>query len=129
MDFESSSPFICFAISLFLVIVFLFLAYSRYLRHKEIMTLAEKGLAYPERRNGKVALRWGIIIAGIGLALVLGLLPFILRGTWELLLLGLLPTFFGLSLVLVYVLTRPEEPKPENETSLTPKGGDEYTTK
>jgi preprotein translocase subunit SecG len=128
MDTNTISPFICFGVSLFLVIIFLLLAYSRYLRHKEIMTLAEKGLAYPERRNGKVALRWGIIIAGIGLALVFGLLPFIIEGRFELLLLGLLPTFFGLSLVLVYVLTRSEEPKVETDISPTKKEGDESTS-
>ena len=103
-----------------LVTVFGFLAFSRYLRHKEIMALADKGLAFPERRNGKDALRWGIIITAIGLALIVGLFPEALQGDWPLLLIGLLPTFFGLSLVLIYVLTRPEKPpeKPGAETKI-----------
>ena len=93
-----------------LLVVFGFLAYSRYLRHKEIIALAEKGLVYPERKNGKDILRWGIIITAVGLALLLGLLPLALQGSWPMLLFGLLPTFFGLSLVLIHVLTRKEEP-------------------
>lgn len=105
-----------------LLVVGGFLTFSRYLRHREIMTLAEHGLAYPERKNGKDALRWGIIITGVGLALLLGLLPLALRGAWELLLLGLLPTFFGLSLVLVYVLTRPDEqPKSDKQPGGQPE--------
>jgi 4-hydroxybenzoate polyprenyltransferase len=101
-----------------LAVVFGFLAYSRYLRHKETIALAEKGLAFPERRNGKDALRWGVIITAIGLALIIGLFPVALQGDWPLLLIGLLPTFFGLSLVLIYVLTRPEKPpeEPKAET-------------
>ena len=94
-----------------LLIVFGFLAYSRYLRHKEVLLLAEKGLVYPERKNGKDVLRWGIVITAIGLALLLGLLPLAIEDTWILLLPGLLCTFFGLSLVLIYVLTRPVEVK------------------
>ncbi len=125
MDAIGNGVFPCMAIVATLVIVFLFLAYSRYLRHKEIMNLAEKGLAFPERKNGKVALRWGVIITGLGLALLFGLLPFILKGTWELLLLGLLPTFFGLSLVLIYVLTRTEEPKVESDKPTNLNEGEE----
>ena len=100
------------SVSLFLIL-FVFLAYLRYLRHREILTLAEKGLAYPERRNGKDTLRWGIAITAIGLALLLGVLPMALGGEWPLLLIGLIPTFFGLSLVLIYVVMREGEPREE----------------
>ncbi len=120
-----TAPFACLAIVSTLIVVFLFLAYSRFLRHREIMTLAEKGLTYPERKNGNVVLRWGIIVTGIGLALILGLLPFILQGTEELLLLGLLPTFFGLSLVLIYVLTRSEESKTEAKQTPMDRGDEQ----
>jgi phosphate/sulfate permease len=55
------------------LIVFGFLAYLRYLRHKEILALAEKGLPYPKSRNGKKdTLRWGVIITAVGLALLAG---------------------------------------------------------
>jgi hypothetical protein len=119
MDPIGNGLFPCIALVATLVVIFLFLAYSRHLRHREIMYLAEKGLAYPEHKNGKVALRWGIVITGIGLALVLGLLPFIIDGSWELLLLGLLPTFFGISLVLIYVLTRTEESEVASDKPVT----------
>jgi len=95
----------------FFLIVFGLVAFVRFLRHKEILTLAERGLAYPERRNGKDTLRWGIVFAAVGLALIIGLFPTALRGEWLLLLIGLLPTFFGLGLVLIYVLTREDEPE------------------
>lgn len=104
-----------FGISVFLI-VFGFFAYVRYLRYRETITMAEKGLAYPERRNGKDTLRWGIVIAAIGIALIIGVFPEALRDSWPLLLVGLLPTFFGLGLVLIYVVTREEQPKPERES-------------
>ncbi|MBN1148958.1 MAG: hypothetical protein JXA78_16995 [Anaerolineales bacterium] len=106
-----------FGIVIFLIL-FLFLAFVRYLHYKEILTLAEKGLAYPERKNGKNGkdtLRWGILITAIGLALIVGLLPAAWGNFWPLLLIGLLPTFFGLGLVLIYVLTREQKPKLESE--------------
>jgi hypothetical protein len=97
----------------FVLIVFGFFAFLRYMRHREILTLAEKGLVYPERRNGKDTLRWGIVITAIGLALIVGIAPVAWGNFWPLLLIGLLPAFFGLGLVLIYVLTR--EPKEKEE--------------
>ncbi len=79
----------------------------------------------PERRNGdgKGALRWGILLTALGMALCVGLFPIgfwvnignrsFPFGPW--LLPGLLPMFFGLGLVLIYVLTR--EPKPKDEVA------------
>ncbi len=92
--------------------------------------LAEKGLVKPPReRNGgranggsKAALVWGVILAAIGLALILGLWPLgftsvgrgFMFGFGPWMLFGLLPLFFGLALVLIYVLTRPGvEKRPE----------------
>jgi hypothetical protein len=97
-----------------LIIIFGFFAYMRYLRYKETLALAEKGLVRPtDLGNGKGFLRWGIVITGLGLALCLGLYPmgwlvgsgeFPLNfGPW--MLFALVPTFFGLSLVLIYFLT------------------------
>jgi hypothetical protein len=95
----------------------------RYINYRETLALAEKGLVRPqrERTNGsRAVLVWGIIIGAIGLALTLGLWPLGLTGMgvayplgfgpW--MLIGLLPLFFGLALVLIYVLTY-QEKKPE----------------
>jgi hypothetical protein len=98
-----------------LLIIFGFFGYMRYLRYKETVVLAEKGLLRPQQNNsGKGALRWGIVFSALGLALCLGLYPigfiggtgeqFPLRfGPW--MLFGLVPLFFGLGLVLIYYLT------------------------
>jgi hypothetical protein len=97
-----------------LLIVFGFLAYMRYLRYKETLALAERGLLRPQDNgNGKSTLRWGIVLTGFGLALCLGLYPIgwlIMSGEFPLnfgpwMLFGLVPTFFGLSLILIYVVT------------------------
>jgi hypothetical protein len=98
-----------------------FFAYLRYLRYRETIELADKGLVHPRYQryesNGKGALRWGIAITGLGLALCLGLYPFgwlaapgefpLNFGPW--MLIGLIPTFFGLSLVVIYLVTREKE--------------------
>lgn len=106
----------------FFVLLFAFIAVMRFLNYRETLALAEKGLVRPgqTRGDGKDTLRWGIVITAIGMALCAGLYPigFIADigvplgfGPW--MLAGLLPTFFGLGLVLIYVLTR-EEKKKEN---------------
>lgn len=106
-----------------LLIVFGFFAYLRYLRYKETLALAEKGLLRPvDGGNGKGTLRWGIVITALGAALCLGLYPFgwlmdnnvfpLNFGPW--MLFGLIPTFFGLALIFIYLVTsrrRPEEPR------------------
>jgi sterol desaturase/sphingolipid hydroxylase (fatty acid hydroxylase superfamily) len=108
--------FACVGALGFVVIVLAFIIVLRYINYKETMNLAEKGLARPQpaRRNsdGKDTLRWGIILAAIGLALILGMWPLgslmhmdlpLGFGPW--MVIGLLPLFFGLGLVLIYVLT------------------------
>lgn len=112
----------CVGPLLLFLMIFSFTAFTRYLRYKETLALAEKGLVRPERTrgNGKDTLRWGIAIAAIGMALCVGLYPIGFeagRSTWPLgfgpwMLAGLIPTFFGLALVLIYVLTR-EDKTPE----------------
>ena len=102
----------------FVLIVFSFFAFLRYMRHREILTLAEKGLVYPERRNGKDTLRWGIVITAIGLALIVGIAPVAWGNFWPLLLIGLLPAFFGLGLVLIYILTREPQEKEEEDVQV-----------
>jgi len=107
---------------IFMILVFIVIV--RYLNYQETLKLAEKGLVKPSRANGngKGALIWGIIITAIGLALMIGLWPLGAMidmnvpfgfGPW--MLTGLLPTFFGLALILIYVLTR--EPQPKDEAS------------
>jgi sterol desaturase/sphingolipid hydroxylase (fatty acid hydroxylase superfamily) len=100
--------FVCLGIVIAFLIVFGFFAFLRYLRHREIIAMAEQGLPYPEQRNGKEVLRWGIIITILGFALLIGTLPFAFQGLWILGLIGLIPTFLGLSLLLFYVLTQEE---------------------
>ena len=105
---------------IFMILAFIFA--MRYIGYIETLKLAEKGLVKPTNANGgsKSALIWGIIIAAVGIALLIGLWPLgtVLNtnipfgfGPW--MLAGLLPMFFGLALVLVYVLTREPEPKDE----------------
>lgn len=121
---EIIGPFI--GTTLIFLIVFGFAAYVRFLDHKETLALAEKGLVRSKGRrngNGKGALRWGIIIAAVGLALIIGIVPSALRWDWAILLVGLLPTFFGLGLILIYVLTdeNSEQPKVSELPTITPE--------
>ncbi len=116
----------------FFLFLFSFVVLMRYLSYRETVALAEKGLVRPDRArgNGKDTLRWGIVITAVGLALCLGLYPLgFLGGTrfplglgpW--MLVGLLPTFFGLGLVLIYALTRErkdERPAPPAEVPPAP---------
>lgn len=104
-------------------LIFAFIVIMRYINYQETMKLAEKGLVKPSRQNGggKGTLIWGIIITAIGLALTLGLLSLgsmigsSTFGPW--MLAGLLPTFFGLGLILIYVLTRDDgkDKQPEDQ--------------
>lgn len=113
----------------FVFLILGFIVLMRYLNYKETLKLAEKGLVRPMRQNGngKSALIWGILITAIGLATTIGMWPlgFMFRidlpfgfGPW--MLAGLLPMFFGLGLILVYVLTR-EEKKDEPASKEEPK--------
>ena len=96
------------------LIIFGFIALMRYLSYRETIALAEKGLVRPAKvqkngKNGLNALRWGIVIASIGIPIIIGVFP--IGG--PVLLVGLIPTFFGLGLVLIYVLTRESDKQDE----------------
>ena len=98
----------------FPLIIFGFIALMRYISYRETIALAEKGLVRPAKvqkngKNGLNALRWGIVIASIGFAVLIGVFP--VGG--PVMLVGLIPTFFGLGLVLIYVLTRESDKKDE----------------
>lgn len=103
------------SLSTILLIVLFFFAFMRYINYKETMGLAEKGLVRPESKPGKRYLRWGIVTTALGLAFSFGLYPlgfsegdeFPLHfGPW--MLVGLIPLFVGLSLVLIHYLTEKE---------------------
>lgn len=117
------SFFPCLGFLGFFVLLFGFIVVMRFLGYRETLALAEKGLVRPDRvrGNGKDTLRWGIAIAAIGMALCVGLYPIgflggsrfpLGFGPW--MLAGLLPMFFGLALILIYVLTR-EDKKEEKD--------------
>ena len=102
----------CLGVAGILVVIFGFLAFLRYMNYRETIALAEKGLTRPQKRSGKGLLRWGIILASLGLALSLGLYfigfnspndyPLHL-GPW--MLGGFVPLFLGIGLILVHYLT------------------------
>ena len=108
------------------VTVFLaFIVLLRYLEHRERMSMIERGLLQPETSQhpryprGSAQLRGGLITAGVGFALTVGLynlgwlLPAPLTaapgriGPW--LLPGLIPLAIGLALVAGYYLSPPHQ--------------------
>jgi len=119
-----------------LVAIFGTIVLTRWFKHREVMALVEKGLL-PEQyaqytgasrgRGNRGLLGWGIALAMLGVALMIGLWPigFVTRvphsgeslyplnfGPW--MLVGLIPLFIGLALLITYLLTRKEEaPAPE----------------
>jgi len=145
-----------FTIIIIFAIPFALFAYVRYLRHKETIALAERGLLQPaHRRRNRDTLRWGIIITMIGLGLLCGLWPLsmadgpetvagvsesgqvasgesegsvtvegvsesgevaigksggsdLLFGIGPWMVVGILPIFFGLALLLIYFVNRRE---------------------
>jgi hypothetical protein len=106
-----------FAVCMLFSVIFGFLAYVRYLRYKETIALAERGLLRPSRRaRGRISntLRWGIVIFVTGIGLSLGML--VLGGTA--IVAGLIPVFFGLSLIVVHFASRGEEDEDVMETAV-----------
>jgi hypothetical protein len=90
-----------------------FLAFVRYMKYKESITLAEKGLTRPEGKRGNPLLRWGIVITALGVALTLGLYPlgFLSRDNYPLhlgpwMLGAFVPLFLGLGLILLHFLSK-----------------------
>ena len=105
-----------FAIALIFSVPFAFFAFIRYLRYKETVALAERGLLRPSKsgngRGGRGLLRWGIVITFVSFALIMGLWPIgflnnpeypLGFGPW--MLFGCLPMAFGLSLLAIYVVS------------------------
>jgi hypothetical protein len=107
--------FPCLGIVTSLIIIFGFLAFLRYMKYKETIALAEKGLTAPESRSNKPFLRWGIILTALGLALTIGLylVGFVSSDSYPLhlgpwMLGGFVPLSLGLGLVLLHYLTEKE---------------------
>jgi hypothetical protein len=122
-----------------LVAVFGTIVMLRWFKHREILAMVDKGLlptqyAQPERASsGRGLLGWGIGLAMLGLALMIGLWPLGFarlagaagRGQYPLhfgpwMLIGLIPLFIGLALLIIYFLARREEasapePRPDEE--------------
>jgi hypothetical protein len=148
-----------FTIIMVFAIPFALFAYVRYLRYKETIALAERGLLRPQpARRNRDTLRWGIIIMMLGVGLLCGLwplgrmastdvavegpatvdgvgesdtvvapvntgvgesgpevLPFGL-GPW--MVLGALPFFFGLALVVIHWLNKREGSEEGNDAPI-----------
>lgn len=108
--------------SLFIALIFGiplgYAAYVRRLKHIETLKMIEQGMVEaPMTKMTKDALRWGIVISALGMALSLGLYPLAFMfggaefplnfGPW--MVIGLLPLFFGLSLVVIHYATQEKE--------------------
>jgi len=128
---------VCTGIITLFALLFGFILLMRFLAYRETIALAEKGLIkqFRERNGGKGALVWGLIITALGIALTIGLWPLGFTGfgtpfplgfgPW--MLAGLVPLFFGLALVLIYVFTR-DEKKNGTEPEALPTMTTEETT-
>ena len=103
----------------FFAIIFGALVAARWFKHREILAMAEKGLL-PEQVVSQASRRaqatrgflvWGAVLTGLGLALLLGLLPTAITNVRDspLLIIGLIPLFLGLGLLIVYFVTRKED--------------------
>ena len=106
---------LCLGATGILIIIFSFIALIRFLEYRETISLAEKGLTRPEKKDSKPLLRWGIILTALGLALTVGLYPvgFAVNDSYPLhlgpwMLGGLIPLFLGLGLLLLHYLTEKE---------------------
>jgi hypothetical protein len=98
------------------------MAQHRWLRHRELITLAERGLVPPPKRRGRGRNASGLTLTAIGLALCLGLYPLSASefptaplGMSPIMLAGLLPLFIGLSRVLQWQLGGGEAEWPDQE--------------
>jgi hypothetical protein len=126
---------VCVVPSAFLVAIFGTVVLLRWFKHREIMALAEKGLLpaqyaqYMSASRGRGLLGWGIALAALGLALMIGLWPlgFVVEepyplnfGPW--MLCGLIPLFIGLALLITYFLTRNSEKTLEPEVPSVEEG-------
>jgi hypothetical protein len=117
----------CMGFLAFFAIVFGTLIVVRWFKHRELVAMAEKGLlpeqlagrATAGRIGGRGFLVWGAVLTGLGLALFLGILPTAITDVDDsaLLIIGLVPLFLGLGLLIVYFVTRKEDKAAAAETA------------
>lgn len=110
-------PIILFALSVILILCL------RWFTYREKMAMIERGVSpYPdntadEAKKNKKRLAYGLTTALIGVALTLG---FITLGFGPWLLVGLIPLFVGLSMILSYLILQPPKPKKEEKSVKPP---------
>ncbi len=129
----------------FLVAIFGTIVALRWFKHREIMAMVDRGVV-PEqyaqgmarawRPKGRALMGWGIALAALGLALMIGLWPLGFNrpgtttryplnfGPW--MLVGLIPLFCGVALLIIYFVVRKEEmsapePAPSLEQARSPE--------
>lgn len=104
LEFAMPAGFLFLFFALFLG----FLGWLRWMRFRETLALADRGYAPVTPANGtNRTLRWGLILAAIGLALSCGLAPFAFESIDRspVLIPGLLCLFLGLALLLFWLMT------------------------
>jgi amino acid transporter len=112
----------------FFILFFGFIVLMRFINYKETLYMAEKGLTKPDRRangSGRGYLIWGILIAAFGLAIMFGMMPLITSHSsivmeQPVLLLGLIPLFIGLGLILIYYLLFAEKKEDSSGSKFPP---------
>jgi hypothetical protein len=113
-------------------IPFAVFAFVRYLRYKETIALAERGLLRPERpRRNRDTLRWGIVIMMLGVGMSCGLWPLGFMASWSggtlpfgigpWMVLGFLPFFFGLALVIIHWVSKREDAAEAHDEAIPPQ--------
>lgn len=113
-------------VSFIFLVIFGFFAFMRYLRYKETIALAERGLLRPSRRrtgNGRGMFKWGVLMTCVGAGLFCTLAPIgVLSGSPEPavigIIIGVLPASFGIGLILVDRYTRTQGER-EDDVSIT----------
>lgn len=120
----------CIATIAFFALVFGFIIMLRWFRHREVMAQIQQGLVPEDHRwetDSDRALRklrgWGLGLAALGLALVIGLYPFgfVTQEPWPLhfgpwMVVGLIPLFVGLALLITdYASQRNRAPQEAEE--------------
>lgn len=88
-----------FTVAIIFGVPFAFFAFVRYLRYRETVALADRGLLRPSKvKQNRDSARWGYIFLFLGIAFTLGMLTLGI-GPW--LLVGFVPFFFGVALIAI----------------------------
>lgn len=104
-----------FAVAVVFCVPFGFAAFMRYLKYKETIALAERGLLRESRKQrSRDPLRWGILISFVGLGITLGVWMFT-EGSGAAAILGIVPAFFGLGLIVIYYVNKGEDKQEAEE--------------